>query len=68
MLHGRRDWLVPVAQSKTLQEKLEAAGVPVELVIYPTEGHGWHGANLTSSYERVVQFIHKYVDHKTERS
>src|SRR6478672_11373924 len=31
LLHGGRDWLVPVAQSKTLQEKLEAAGVPVEL-------------------------------------
>lgn len=68
LLHGGRDSLVPAAQSQSLQEKLERAGVPVELVIYPTEGHGWYGANLTNSYERIVQFINKYVDRETEKS
>jgi dipeptidyl aminopeptidase/acylaminoacyl peptidase len=64
LLHGGRDNLVPVAQSKALKEKLDSAGVPVELVVYPSEGHGWYGANLTNSYDRVVHFIDQYVNHK----
>ena len=61
LLHGGRDGLVPVSQSKALKEKLDAAGVPAELIIYPTEGHGWHGASLTDSYKHIVQFLNKYV-------
>lgn len=59
LLHGGKDALVPVSQSKALKEKLEKAGVPVELVIYPAEGHGWYGANLTNSYERIEAFLKK---------
>lgn len=62
LLHGGRDGLVPVSQSKVLKEKLEAAHVQVELVVYPTEGHGWQGANLTDSYEHVVAFLEKQVN------
>lgn len=66
LLHGGRDQLVPVAQSKALKEKLEKAGVPVELVTYPTEGHGWYGANLTNSYDRIETFLNKFL--KTQPS
>lgn len=61
LLHGEKDALVPVAQSKALKEKLEGAGVPVELVVYPAEGHGWYGANLTNSYDRIQNFLNKVV-------
>jgi acetyl esterase/lipase len=61
LLHGGADGLVPLSQSKKLKEKLEAVGVPAELVVYPKEGHGWHGANLTDSYERVEQFLNTHV-------
>lgn len=57
LLHGGLDRVVPVAQSKALKEKLQAANVPVELVIYPTEGHGWFGANLADSYNQVETFL-----------
>jgi dipeptidyl aminopeptidase/acylaminoacyl peptidase len=50
-----------VAQSKALKEKLESTGVPVELVVYPNEGHGWYGANLTDSYQRIELFLNKHV-------
>jgi acetyl esterase/lipase len=63
LLHGAKDPLVPVAQSKALKEKLEKAGVPVELVIYLSEGHGWYGANLANSYERIENFLNKLADH-----
>jgi acetyl esterase/lipase len=61
LLHGGRDGLVPASQSKNLKEKLDKAGVPAELVIYPNEGHGWYGANQSNSFERIVAFLKKYV-------
>lgn len=68
LLHGGQDGLVPAAQSKVLKEKLEAAGVPVDMVIYPTEGHGWSGSNLTDSYNRIEEFLNKYVPDNTQRN
>jgi acetyl esterase/lipase len=65
MLHGVKDGLVPVSQSKALKEKLDKAGIPAELVVYPNEGHGWYGANLTNSYERIEAFLNRYVSYQT---
>ena len=62
LLHGGKDALVPVSQSRALKEKLEKTGVPVELVIYPAEGHGWYGANLTDSYARIETFLKKHLN------
>lgn len=39
-LHGDADPLVPVAQSKWLKERLDAAGVKNELLVVPKMGHG----------------------------
>ena len=61
LLHGGADGLVPVSHSKRLKEKLENENVPAELVIYPTEGHGWYGANLTNSYERIEKFLKTHI-------
>ena len=57
ILHGGADPLVPVSQSTALEAKLKAAGVPVQMHVYPEEGHGWFGANLTDSYARIAEFI-----------
>jgi acetyl esterase/lipase len=61
LLHGGKDGLVPVAQSKALQSKLEKAGVPVELVYYPKEGHGWWGATQQDSFKKIAAFLKKHV-------
>ena len=61
LLHGGKDGLVPPSQSKNLKEKLDKAGVPAELVIYPNEGHGWYGANQANSFDRIVAFLKKNV-------
>jgi acetyl esterase/lipase len=61
LLHGSKDGLVPVSQSKALKEKLDKARVPVELVIYPNEGHGWYGANQNHSFEKISAFLKKHV-------
>ena len=61
LLHGGKDGLVPPSQSKNLKDKLDKAGVPAELVIYPNEGHGWYGANQANSFDRIVAFLKKHV-------
>ena len=60
ILHGGADPVVPVSQSTSLKAKLESFNVPVQLVVYPTEGHGWFGANLTDSYGKITAFLTTY--------
>lgn len=60
ILHGGVDPLVPVSQSTTLKAKLETFNVPVQFVLYPSEGHGWFGANLTDSYGKIASFLTTY--------
>lgn len=57
ILHGSLDPLVPILQSTALKTRLEGAGVPVQMVTYPNEGHGWFGASLTDSYNKIVDFL-----------
>ena len=40
ILHGERDANNPVGQAHQLQRALMSAGAPVDLVVYPTMGHG----------------------------
>ena len=40
LIHGDADIGVPIRHSEILQEKLRAAGVPVELLVIPDGGHG----------------------------
>ncbi|MBB1286619.1 alpha/beta hydrolase [Flavisolibacter sp. BT320] len=60
ILQGGADPLVAPSQSTALKTKLEAANVPVQMVLYPTEGHGWTGANLTDSYNKIETFLKTY--------
>jgi acetyl esterase/lipase len=43
IVHGDRDTLVPIEQSKTLIAKLKACGVYCELVVKAGKGHYWLG-------------------------
>lgn len=57
ILQGGVDPLVPVTQSTSLDAKLQTAGVVHQYVFYPTEGHGWVGANLTNSFNAIQAFL-----------
>jgi acetyl esterase/lipase len=57
LLQGGRDMLVAPAQSIALKNKLTTAGVAADLVLYPAEGHGWSGANLENSFDRIKTFL-----------
>jgi acetyl esterase/lipase len=57
ILQGGADPLVAVSQSSMLQTKLQSFSVTTQLVFYPTEGHGWVGANLTDSFDKIEAFL-----------
>jgi acetyl esterase/lipase len=61
IFHGEKDVVVNVSQSKLLAQQLESIGVPHELYIYPSEGHGrWYGQALVSSFDRIENFLEQY--------
>jgi carboxymethylenebutenolidase len=63
ILHGEADLTVPVQEAYDLQNLLEKKGIPYEIKIYPSAGHGfekdvWRDAGL-----RSLQFLQKYLSH-----
>jgi acetyl esterase/lipase len=62
ILHGGTDFVVSVTQSILLNNKLTIAGVTHQYANYPTEGHGWVGANLTDSFNKIEAFLAVNVD------
>jgi acetyl esterase/lipase len=57
ILHGSQDNIVDISQSKALKKKLEQAGVANEMVVYPGQRHGWYGATLSNSFDRIERFL-----------
>lgn len=62
ILHGGKDEVVDVSQSEALAQKLNAAGVPHRLTVYPAERHGrWYGKSLTDSFDQIESFLKEHV-------
>lgn len=62
LLHGDRDQVVDVSQSKLLAAKLKAVAVPYELKVYSGERHGrWYGSAQVNSFDAIEAFLRKYV-------
>jgi len=59
ILHGTKDWIVPIEQSRRLAEKLKDAGVSVKLVEVPDEGHGWEGRTTSETTEATLKFLNE---------
>lgn len=61
ILHGGTDPLVKVTQATTLRDKLISFNITQQYVFYPTQGHGWTGATLTDSFDKIQVFLNQYV-------
>ncbi|MFN8523867.1 MAG: prolyl oligopeptidase family serine peptidase [Chloroflexota bacterium] len=62
ILQGDSDEVVPRAQSEAIQRRLEGRDVPVELVIYEGEGHGWHKiSTVEDELARSERFLKRHV-------
>jgi acetyl esterase/lipase len=57
ILQGGMDPLVNPSQSVSLKNKLTSLNVDNQYVFYPTEGHGWVGASLTDSFDKIEAFL-----------
>lgn len=62
LLQGGQDPLVPAAQATLLKARLDSAGVANQYVFYPNEGHGWVGANLDDSFDKIEAFIRQHIN------
>ena len=58
ILHGEKDYRVPVGEALALFEALQAHGVDSELVVYPDENH-WilRPRNIRHWYGTVIDFL-----------
>ena len=58
IVHGDRDYRVPVSEALALFHGLQAHGVPSELLIYPDENH-WilRPRNIVSWYTEIFAFL-----------
>jgi acetyl esterase/lipase len=57
ILQGGTDIVVSASQSALLNTRLTTLGVTHQYVFYPAEGHGWVGANLTDSFNKIQAFL-----------
>lgn len=61
LLQGGKDELVPPQEAFRLNDTLATLGVVHELVYYPNEGHGWSGASLDDSFNKIKSFLQKNI-------
>ncbi|NLE35280.1 MAG: S9 family peptidase [Bacteroidales bacterium] len=62
VLQGANDPRVLQVESDEMVEAIKAAGVPVEYVIFPDEGHGFvKKENEIKGYSQILEFLDKYL-------
>lgn len=58
ILQGRLDRVVPPDQAQAMADAVRAKGLPVELVMFDDEGHGFRRAeNIIATAERALAFL-----------
>ncbi|MCS7312177.1 MAG: S9 family peptidase [Acidobacteria bacterium] len=60
IIHGENDPRVPVGEARQVYEALRTRNHPVELLIFPDEGHGITKLNnRIAAYRRIVEFLER---------
>jgi dipeptidyl aminopeptidase/acylaminoacyl peptidase len=59
---GELDRRVPIEHAKRFRDEAKKAGIAVEWVEYPGEGHGWgREANEIDFWRRVERFLEQHI-------
>lgn len=62
VIHGANDTNCPLGESKQITSALALRGVPVELIVFPDEGHGFlKPANRTRAMRETVGWFRRYL-------
>ncbi|HEY2839910.1 MAG TPA: alpha/beta hydrolase [Pirellulales bacterium] len=62
IIHGDKDFLVPIQQAEIFVEKLKGAGVPAELSVKAGAAHGW--PDITDDMSKIADWFDKYLAEK----
>lgn len=63
-VHGEKDSLVPVAQSKRFHERLSSAGLPCEIIVVPKYSHSFdylHPGARRELFPKIVAFLDEHL-------
>jgi len=67
VMHGDHDTNVPLEEAEQVVAALKARGIPVSLIIFPGEGHGWQKISTrVDSNVAVTEWFRKYLQAPTE--
>lgn len=59
---GGKDEIAPIEHSRMMERALARAGVPVETLYMPSEGHGFYvEANRRQYYQRLIAFLGRHL-------
>lgn len=62
LIHGERDKVVPIKQSKVMYSRLKKLGKPVELIEAEDDNHSLiEGENRIEAVEAVVKFVQQHI-------
>lgn len=61
MIHGDKDFLVPLWQSRKMLEALKAKGVESELIVIEGAGHGFGGKDAERAKKALVAWFQKHL-------
>ncbi|MBI4667913.1 MAG: S9 family peptidase [Elusimicrobia bacterium] len=65
IFQGANDTNVPKAESELIYSKINERGLPVEMIIYPDEGHGFtKRKNRTDYYRKTMEFFKRHLGPK----
>jgi dipeptidyl aminopeptidase/acylaminoacyl peptidase len=69
MAAGGKDQRTPIEHTERMEKALKAAGVPVETLYYPNEGHGFYvEAHRREFYTRLLAFLSRHLGGATAGS
>lgn len=61
LLHGEADPVVPVSESRAVQDLLKKIGAEHELKIYPGQGHSFRGIAQIDALTRTLRFLNRHL-------
>lgn len=61
VLHGERDFIVPVSNAYAIADLLRRLGVPHDVHVYPDQGHGFTGAAQIDAAQRTAAFFGRHL-------
>lgn len=61
IFHGGADYVVPISESKRLQQKLDSLHVENKFISYPNGEHGLYTTDHSDMYSKMASFLGKVV-------